>query len=189
MWYSPVVTSAAAGEPVSLDEIKLHLRVDHDDEDALIDDIIAAARAYIEDMTGLRLSEQSVKVACDCWSDLARLSIAPVRGVTEISIIDPDGSARVIPPTMYELRPDGLAPSIALLQSPPTRRPGSRISVTLDVGYSRNALPPAIKAALKMIAGDLYAYREGGQVGSVSSRIATSAPVEALLANHRIHLI
>ncbi|WP_292039039.1 MULTISPECIES: head-tail connector protein [unclassified Brevundimonas] len=43
----------------------------------------------------------------------------------------------------------------------------------------------AFRAAALMMLGDLYAYRETGQVGSVSSPIQISATAKALLAPYR----
>lgn len=44
----------------------------------------------------------------------------------------------------------------------------------------------AFRAAALMLLGDLYAYRETGQVGSVSSQIQVTASARALLDPYRI---
>lgn len=44
----------------------------------------------------------------------------------------------------------------------------------------------AFKAAALLMLGDLYAYRETGQIGSVSSPIHVSASAKALLAPYRM---
>ncbi len=49
------LTVPPAGEPLTLAEAKLHLRVDLSDDDALITALISAAREQAEFLTGQRL--------------------------------------------------------------------------------------------------------------------------------------
>lgn len=45
-------------EPVTLEQAKTHLRVEHDDEDDYILSLISAAREYAENFTGRLLAER-----------------------------------------------------------------------------------------------------------------------------------
>ena len=50
---SPVRTVAPTSTPVSLDEAKIHCRVDHTDEDDLITGLIAAATENLDGCGGI----------------------------------------------------------------------------------------------------------------------------------------
>ena len=50
---TPTLVSAPVLIPVTLDEAKAHLKVDHDDEDALIGSLIAAAVGYLDGWRGI----------------------------------------------------------------------------------------------------------------------------------------
>lgn len=66
-------------EPVALADAKLHLRVDGDDEDALIAGLITAARAYVETICRpqLALMRQTWRLVLDAWPSTARIELRP----------------------------------------------------------------------------------------------------------------
>jgi uncharacterized phiE125 gp8 family phage protein len=186
MW-SPIVTTAApASEPISLVEAKAHLQVEHASDDTYINTCIAAARGHVEAMTATRLVSQTVVMRTDNWDDLKRLPIAPIVSITSIQYVDTADAAQTVAGTVYEGRLYELEPSIVLKfnQNWPTIRLDSLITITAVAGYA--SVPPAILHAIKILVADMYMQRESG--GSVV-RADIAASVEALLSNHRIHLI
>lgn len=186
MW-SPIVTTVApASEPVSLAEAKAHLQVEHSEDDAYIGTCIAAARAHVEAMTATRLVTQTVAMRTDQWADLERLPVAPIASITSIQYVDTADAPQTVAGSVYEGRLYELEPSIVLKfnQTWPTIRINSLITVTAVAGYA--TIPASVLHAIKILVGDMYMQRESG--GSVV-RADIAASVEALLSNHRIHLI
>ena len=59
--------SPPAVEPVTLADMKAHLRVTHDSEDAMIASLIKAAREELEQAAGLALISQGWRLYLDCW--------------------------------------------------------------------------------------------------------------------------
>lgn len=53
---------------ISLDEAKLYLKVDFDDEDLLISNLIEASEMYLENATGKKFDENNklAKLYCNC---------------------------------------------------------------------------------------------------------------------------
>lgn len=191
MWRPVVVTAAPASEPLTLEKAKAHLRVDHDDDNALIGDYIASARDHIEGVTGTRLVTQTVSMKTDSWSDLSNLPACPLQDVTTIAYKDTAGDVIPLSPAVYETRLDLLEPCVVLKlgQAWPPKQQGSLITVTAIAGYGvAGSQPSAVLAALRMVLTDLYEQRgTEGSTAVVSSPIA--ATVENLLCNHRKHLI
>lgn len=50
-----VLSQSPETEPVTLEDVKAHLRLDHESEDELLNSLIAAAREYLEQQTQLAL--------------------------------------------------------------------------------------------------------------------------------------
>ena len=189
MWRAPVVSSAAAVEPLLVDDMILQMNAQGTLDDELIGAQIAVARAYVEDYTGTRLITQTLTLRTDDWADLDGLPVAPVQSITSITYVDVDGTKHTLSATVYEARLYGLEPSVVLKynQTWPTIRVGSQITVTAVVGYGAAGanVPPPIMQAMKLVAADAYRFRETAQVGSVAGVYPVAATVENLLANHR----
>lgn len=185
MWYAPSIVTPATAEPVTLAEAKAHLRVDNADEDAVIGGYIAAARDYVEKYTGTFIMPCRVRAFCDSFSDCSRIPMVPLDDVVEISCTLPDGSAHIVSDTIYEVRADGLTAAVVLKQGQtwPSILAGSRIAVTVDVGYG--SVPPAIRHAILLLLGDFYRGRENTSIGSYNQPAEMPHAATALLTNWR----
>jgi uncharacterized phiE125 gp8 family phage protein len=191
MWYPASVTTPAASAPVTLDGVKLRLRIDAADDAADVALMIAAATGHVEKYCNTRLATQTVLIKCDGFADFAYLPEAPVQSISSIEYVDTDGATQTLSTDVYELRADGLEASIALNhgQSWPAIQRGSRISVTAIVGYA--AIPDAVKHAILLLIGDAYLNREsvdlpaGAHPVPGALWVAGWSTIDSLLANYR----
>lgn len=192
MWSPVVVTTAATGEPLTNDEAVAYLRAQGLGDDDEIATMLTAARAMVESRTGTKLFTQTVTLRTNSWADLAHIPVAPVQSITSVSYTDSNGASQTLSTSVYEARIYGLEPSLVLKynQTWPTIQTGSEIVIVAVVGYgAAGAQPSETLHAIKLILADMYAFRETAQVGSTSTPIASSINVDALLCNHKLHLI
>jgi uncharacterized phiE125 gp8 family phage protein len=182
VWYPATITVSPASEPVTLDQVKAQSRIETTDEDTYLVGLIAAARAHVESMCGLRIITQTITAKCDAFADLATLPFGPVASISSLTYVDVAGTVQTLPGSVYEARADGLTASIVLKngQAWPTLQTGSRITVTAVVGTA--AAPDEIKQAMLMLIAHWYVNREAvGQNNLAPMPMA----VEALLTNWR----
>lgn len=204
-----VVTVQPAIEPVSLAEAKLQCRVETVDtyDDALITDMIVAARQAVEQICDRSIITQSRKYTFDqfpgagqmggnAWgsefgipSNALVLTKGPHQSIDSVNYIDTNGVAQVMPTTDYVADLSGPAARItpvfgkiwpiALFQI------GSA-SVSFTAGYGAPAaVPSGIKRWMLLRIGAMYENREEIVVG----RGITANPlafVESLLDPYRV---
>jgi uncharacterized phiE125 gp8 family phage protein len=190
-------------EPVDLARAKNWLRVDIDDDDALIADIIATARDYCEGMTGVGMLGQTWQMYLDrfplgdrpeYWPWSAQpgailLPRYPVQSVTSIVYTDSNGTPTTVAGTDYVLDNVSTIPRIvpAANKSWPgtSFAPQNAVVVTFPVGYTLATLPPKLQQAVKMLIGLYYANREDIVIGTRLVAITVPKAVDALLAQHQ----
>lgn len=155
-------TTQPAGEPVSLEEAKLHLRVDHDDEDVRIESLILTARMAAEKRLQRTLLLSGWTLTCDDFGALYELPMAPLVAVTSIGYADCAGAPQVLSPTAYCVDPTSEPGRVVRVGPwPCTARQPAAVTVIYTAGYAAAAdVPEPIRQWILLAVGDLYANRE-----------------------------
>jgi uncharacterized phiE125 gp8 family phage protein len=145
------LVTAPAAEPVSLADVKLHLRVDSTAEDDLIAGLITAARDYLEAFTRRAIPRQTWDWKLDafpCGSEFY-LPKAPCASVTSITYIDTDGTSQTLATSVYDTDlptgPMARAGRVFLKYQqvwPQTRSIPNAVTVRFVAGYADSATDP-----------------------------------------------
>jgi uncharacterized phiE125 gp8 family phage protein len=183
---SLVMTSGPTSEPITLAEVKAHLRLDGTAEDVYLGSLILTSRLQIEAALGLALIAQSWRLTLDDWpaQNTLELPMRPIASVTSISASDPDGDT--LPLDIDAVRLDR-APVPRLIAGsngwPRPTSPYNTIEVDFTAGYGANAaaVPAPIRQALLLLVAHWYEHRD-------PYAIATAIPcsVSDLLMPYRI---
>ncbi len=165
-----------AVEPLTLDEVKGHLRVTHDLEDDLIAGLIPTAREYAErDFLHRALITQTRKMYLPAWEGL-NIDFPPLQSVDLVEYVDLNGEKQTwsseefivvklepatIMPTYQKLFPEISDVGIADTGGYPVV-----ISYTCGYGDTTDAVPRPIKQGMLLLIGQLYNNREAGYMGA-----------------------
>lgn len=193
---TPFRSTAPAAAPVTLAEAKAHLRVDHAEDDAMITGMIAAATDHLDGWTGTLgrcLVSQGWTRDADGFPCGAVIPL-PFRSASdvEVSYFAPGATERAIfsSDAWFLIQgPRGAAVRLAAGAAWPATadRPDAvRVVGTYGFGAASD-VPPAIRAAILLMIGDLYKNRETTGVGAGAvGAIAMSTTVDSLLAPWRM---
>lgn len=179
-----------AVEPVSLDDVKAHLRLDGDDDDGLLQAAITSARYHVEATTRRKLIEQGWRVYLDAWPRrwIVHLPVAPVMTVDAITIYDAAGEPQTVEPEDYEIDAASAPGRLVLSATAPVpvgkAVNGIEIDVTAGYGPSSVDVPGPLRQAVLMLVTHWYEHR--GAVGHDLAVLIAPLGFEALVAPYRI---
>lgn len=159
-------------EPVTLEEVKLFLRVDGTDEDALIEGLIASAREAAEHLTNTSLCTQTLERVIDAFPEVEiELGSPPVQTIVSVKYIDTTGAQQTLDSSAYSLDKDR-APGWVLpavdTEWPDTLDTANAVRVRFTAGVDAAAVPKAVKTWIMLRVGTLYRFREQFQAGAVA---------------------
>lgn len=161
--------TAPSAALVTTAEAKRHCRVDHTDDDAYLDSLVAAVTANIDGADGWlgrALGAQTWKLSLDAFPTGSRgimLPLPPLRSVTTVAYTDVDGVAR----TYTAFRTFGIDSKSGqgfILPAYDDEWPETRddtpeaVQITFTAGYE--TVPTPIKHAILLMVGNLYENRE-----------------------------
>lgn len=185
-------TVAPAVEPVTVAEMKRHLRVDIDDDDGFIEGLIAAGRDYLEKVAWRAFITQTWRLSLDGWpaGDEIELPRPPLQSVTSIVYTDSDNNATTWAASNYIVDTDSEPGRVVLAYGASwpgvTLRPANPIQITYVAGYGDDgsAVPVSYQQALKLLVGHWYENREATIAGTIAREIPLA--VDSLLWLDRV---
>lgn len=178
-------------EPLTLAEAKLHLRVDHVEEDAYITALITAARLNCEQRTGLSVCSKTYSAYADSFPAEIELPNPITSSVVGIAYLDADGSLQTLDPAQYQVdiasHPARIRP---VDQWPATAERMNAVQVSYVSGFaSAGQVPTPLKQWMLLAIGDMYEHRTASDrpIGAVvaTATVAYSF-VDNLLQPYRV---
>ena len=187
--WSLTETVAPVAEPVTTAEAKLHLRVDHGDEDAYIDTLVATARQHIELVTRRAMVDTTFTLKMDAFPTEIRPPRSPLSSVSSITYVDTDGDTQTLSASVYSVDTDTEPGRISLAfnQSwPDIREQNNAVVVTFVAGYGSAAtnVPAALRETVKLLTAHYYEFRQPVIAGTTAVKIPLH--IESLIWIHRV---
>lgn len=175
----PILISPPVEDVVTLASLKQHLRIDHTDEDVLLEAMLASAIESLDGPAGdlnIAMVTQSWKVHLSCWPDIIRLPLHPVSAITSIKFRDTNNAQQTWPSSNYTLHSDALGSFIRYGYNvqPPSLYIDrlDNVEVEFVAGYGgADQVPAPLKAAILLLAADLYENRGSFVTGTIVTQI------------------
>jgi uncharacterized phiE125 gp8 family phage protein len=171
--YSMQVVPFSDAIAVSLTDAKLHLRVDHSTEDALITRLIHAATDTAQSYTGRQIRNATITLKLPRLPSGRDLLYLPRPALIDLTAFDyynasdsnVDLSGDCI---QYTGELSCLEPSVGDTWPSVTTQRAFPVSISYQCGYSTTAaVPDLIKQAILLLVGHLYENRETVNVGNI----------------------
>ena len=168
-------TTDPTEEPVSVVQLRGHLREDSTDQDDQITSYIQAAREELEERTRRGFVTQSWTLKLPCFSDSIILPRAPLQSVTSITYIDEDGASQTLASDQYTVLastlPGRIIPAYDVTY-PTHRAQTDAITIEYVVGYgAASSVPERIKQAIRLLAAHWYENREAVITGTTAALV------------------
>lgn len=190
-----VTTVPPALAPVTLDQIKLALKIDPDatEDDALIAGLIRVASDACERFTGRALIARTLTLWLDAWptghggrASAVELPRPPLRAVALVKVYDDTDASITMAPGTYFVDTAGDIGRIALRLGTSIPSPGrvaNGIEIQFMAGYGPDPtdVPEPLRAGIERLVAHLYEHR-----GDAPAVATGGAGAEALWGPYRV---
>lgn len=163
--------TAPTALPVSLVDAKLHLKVDHDADDALITLMLKAAARSAEQELNRALMSQTWELRLDAFPAAEiELPMPRVQSISSVAYTDAAGAEQTLAGSAYTLDPDvlpgWLLPALGTTW-PDTRDQANAVRITFVAGYGNTpeSLPEDVRVWILLHLAAAYRNREAFSAG------------------------
>lgn len=187
------IITPPADEPVSLIEAKLHCKIEVDEDDALVEGLIAAAREFVENQTHRAFIDRTLELVIDHFPCREIIfPVTPVLSIDSIKYDDDDGTEQTIDVGDYQVdlfsEPARIWPSVDFSWPSTVGNPNA-VRIEFTAGYGDDGasggspadtaanVPQIAKQAILMIVAHWYANRETVIVGQEAKEIPFAATI------------
>lgn len=183
------VSVAPVIEPVTVGELRQHCRIDHTDEDELLVSYLIASRSWCEEYCRRSFITQTIQLRRPRFSSPMDLPRGPVQSVTSVKYQDQDDVQQTLSTDVYEFVDDPVMARVGIRWNqnwPITALVELPVLITYVAGYGSTAasVPVPIRQAIKMMAAQMYEFREPLVAGTTVATVPMA--VEALLGPYRV---
>ena len=176
MGHSPI--TPAVNEPITLDQVKAQCRVTGDDENALLEGQISAARDAIQEYIEMQYLPATWELTLDQFDDPIELPRWPLQSIVSVKYIDGLGVLQTEPATTYEAVTNIYPGKVRLAYNkiwPSYRSQPDAIRIQYVAGYtSIAAIPARAKQAMLFLISHYYETREPILTGTISAEMPHS---------------
>lgn len=192
--YGLVVTTPGAVEPVTLAELKGHMRIDGDEDNAQITIYNAAARGTVERYLNRQLITATFQYTLEQFPrGEFILPRPPLISVDTIQYVDTAGDTQTWASGNYQVdtnQEPGRVKPVTTASYPSTQSDTyNAVTVAYDAGYgaATTDVPQSVRDAIMMFAAQLYEFREP----IISGTIIATVPdhIKALLGDEKVPII
>ncbi len=188
--FRPVLVIPPASLPVTVEQVRAHLRIDHTEEDAYLASLIGAAVDHLDGWSGIlgrALITQTWRQDFTGFDCVMRLPMFPVASIASVAYVDASGATVTLNSDVYELQSDERGAFIRLKVGqawPVTGESNAPASVAYVCGSAAADVPAAIRHAILIMVADMYRFTETSILGN-ATQVQISTTVDRLLWPHR----
>ena len=181
------IISQPITKPVTLVQIKRHLRLDHDQDDDYLNELTDAATSHVEAAIGQFLVARILRQYIDTIPASRSVSLEawPVKSIQEVRGYDFDGNPNIISSENYRLDNHIDPPALILNTKINFNAFCNGLEVDMEVGYGETGvdIPSNILRAILVLIAHWYEFRgtlpAGDETGLIPSGLdALLAPVK-----------
>jgi uncharacterized phiE125 gp8 family phage protein len=183
------IKTISTQEPVNLDEAKNHLRIDHDEDNDYIRDLVRTARERAEQFCNRSFIQKKLALYLFEWAESVPLKPEPVASIVSVEYKNTSDVWTVY--SNYSAEKDN---HVQLLTKPANmieeKGYNAIIRITFNVGYVDTVdrllrVPQSVKQAILMMVRTMYDNREDVIRGMTINRVPENS--EYLLGPYRIY--